>query len=92
MSPASTPSADLVPAGPPSSFPSQLPVILSRAGAAAVFATEGFFFGKSRNAHTRAAYLIAGAAVFKLAESRDLTLSSITPCRVGQYIDGLEHP
>jgi hypothetical protein len=56
MTPHSTPSADLVPAGASSSFPSQLPAILSGAGQAAIFATEEFFFGKIRNAHTRAAY------------------------------------
>jgi len=59
MPPSSKPQPDLVPAGQslPSSFPSQLPLILSRAGQAAVFATEEFFCGRLRNANTRAAYL-----------------------------------
>ncbi|HLK63269.1 MAG TPA: tyrosine-type recombinase/integrase [Bryobacteraceae bacterium] len=89
MTPTSTPSTDLIPAGNSSSFPGQLPVILSQAGPAAIFATEEFFFGKIRNQHTRAAYLIAVRRFFKWAESRDLKLSSITPSHVGQYIDGL---
>jgi len=44
MNPPAKPTTDLVPAAqnPPSSFPSQLPLSLSRAGAAAVFATEEF--------------------------------------------------
>jgi hypothetical protein len=58
MSPPSDLSAKLVPAGQ-SSLPSQLPAILSRAGKAAIFATEEFFYRRIRNEHTRQAYLIA---------------------------------
>ncbi len=72
----------------PSSISHQLP-ILSSAGSAAVFATEEFFFGKLRNAHTRAAYLIAVRKFLKWAEGRGLKLSQITPKDVGIYIDGL---
>src|SRR4051794_1776147 len=73
----------------PSSFPSQLPLILSRAGTAAVFATEEFFFGRIRNEHTRSAYLIAVKKFLQWAETRGLQLGQITPKDVGQYMDGL---
>jgi hypothetical protein len=55
------PEGGLVSAGknPPSFLRSQFPEILRRAGKAAVFAAEEFFFGRIRNEHTRAAYLIA---------------------------------
>jgi hypothetical protein len=90
MNPTFKPSTDLVPAGLPSFFPSLLPLILSRAGSAAVFATEEFFSGRLRNANTRAAYLIAIRRFLKWAESRGLQLQTITPKDVGQYMDGLK--
>src|SRR5579871_4480910 len=91
MSPTSKASSDLVPAGKsrPSSLPSQLPLILYRAGSAAMFATEEFFFGRLRNAHTRQAYLIAVKRFLLWAEGRGLELQQITPKDVGQYMDGL---
>ncbi len=62
MSTAPEPARDLVPAGEnlPSSLRNQLPGIVARAGNAAVFAAEEFFFGRIRNEHTRRAYFIAG--------------------------------
>ena len=91
MKPPPKPPTELVPAGHnlPSSFPSQLPQILSRAGTAAVFATEEFFFGRIRNPHTRSAYLIAVKRFLAWAEAQGLELSQIAPKDVGQYIDGL---
>lgn len=91
MTPSSDPKTELVPAGPNllSSFPSQLPLILSRAGQAAVFATEEFFFGRIRNTHTRSAYLIAVKRFLAWAEGRGLSLSQIAPKDVGIYIDGM---
>jgi integrase/recombinase XerD len=91
MTPASDPSHELVPAGPnqPASFRSQLPDILSRAGAAAVFAAEEFFFGRIRNEHTHAAYLHAIKLFLAWCERRHLELGRITPKDVGQYFDGL---
>jgi len=55
------PSRDLVPAGENrlGALRSQLPEIVARAGKAAIFAAEEFFFGRIRNQHTRAAYLHA---------------------------------
>lgn len=73
----------------PSSLLSQLPEILARAGKAAVFASEEFFFGRIRNDHTRAAYLVAVRRFLKWAEGRGLELTRIAPMDVGQYIDGL---
>ena len=89
----SEPADGLVPAGQnlPSSFRSQLPDILLRGGAAAVFAAEEFFFGRIRNAHTRAAYQVAVKRFLMWAESRNLELSQITPSHVGRYIDGLRN-
>src|SRR3984893_1501600 len=92
MTSPSGPSRDLVPAGQnlPFSIRSQLPEILARAGKAAVFAADEFFFGRIRNAHTRAAYLVAVRRFLKWAEGRGLELRTITPRDVGMYIDGLK--
>src|SRR5579872_3463023 len=81
----------LVPSGQnlPASLRSQLPEILFRAGKAAVFAADEFFFGRIRNEHTRAAYLVAVKRFLLWAERRGLELRTITPRDVGQYIDGL---
>src|SRR5947209_1316942 len=91
MSTPSVPAAGLVPVGqdPPSFLPSQLPEILRRAGKAALFAAEEFFYGRIRNEHTRAAYLIAVRRFLQWAESRGLELVRIAPKDVGQYLDWL---
>jgi integrase/recombinase XerD len=91
MSPTSDPQTDLVPAGSnlPSSLSSQFPEILSRAGKAAVFATDEFFYGRIRNEHTRSAYLIAVKRFLRWAEAGGLELRTVTPRDVGIYIDGL---
>jgi integrase/recombinase XerD len=91
MSPTSDPSADLVPAGQNqiTSLPSQFPEILARAGNAAIFATDEFFYGRLRNEHTRSAYLIAVKRYLAWAEARGLELQRITPRDVGQYMDEL---
>ena len=85
------PSAGLVPAdkNSPSFLRSQLPEILSRAGKAAVFAADEFFYGRIRNEHTRTAYLHAVRQFLGWAEARGLELRQITPRDVGQYLDGL---
>jgi site-specific recombinase XerD len=67
-----------------------LPAILSRAGAAAVFAAEEFFYGKIRNEHTRRAYLIAIRRFLAWAEDQRIELVRLTPKDVGQYMDGLQ--
>ena len=91
MNTPSNPSRALVPAGNnlTDSLHSQLPEILVRAGKAAVFATEEFFFGRIRNEHTRQAYLIAVKRFLAWAEVRGLEMVRIAPKDVGQYLDGL---
>jgi integrase/recombinase XerD len=91
MASPSGPAPGLVPAGQnlPSPFRNQLPEILALAGKTAVFAAEEFFFGRIRNEHTRAAYLVAVRRFLRWAESRGLELAGITPKDVGVYIDGL---
>jgi integrase/recombinase XerD len=93
MSLTSEPRADLVRAGKNQliSLPSQFPAILSRAGNAAMFATDEFFYGRIRNEHTRSAYLIAVKRFLAWAEVRGLELQQIAPKDVGQYIDGLRN-
>jgi site-specific recombinase XerD len=71
------------------SLANQLPEILSRAGQAAVFAADEFFYGRIRNPHTRAAYLHAVKMFLAWAEGRGLELTRIAPKDVGQYFDGL---
>jgi len=66
-----------------------VPAILARAGPAAVFAAEEFFFGRLRNEHTRAAYLRAVRRFLAWAEARGLEMAGIAPGHVGQYFDGL---
>jgi integrase/recombinase XerD len=80
----------LVPAGENlPSLSNQFPEILSRAGQAAIFAAEEFFYGKIRNEHTRAAYLHAVKLFLAWAEARKLELPRIAPKDVGQYFDRL---
>jgi site-specific recombinase XerD len=67
----------------------ELPEIVSRAGGAAIFAAEEFFFGTIRNEHTRKAYLTAIKRFLAWAEKRGLDLVRIAPKDVGQYFNGL---
>jgi len=66
-----------------------LPAILSRAGAAAGFCRQEFSYGKIRNGHTRAAYLIAVRRFLAWAEGRQIELVLIAPKDVSQYLGGL---
>lgn len=93
MNPTSDGEIGLVPTGKNqlASFPSQFLAILSRAGQAAIFATEEFFFGRIRNPHTRSAYLIAVKRFFAWAEARGIELQNIAPKDVGQYMDELRN-
>jgi integrase/recombinase XerD len=85
------PSGELIPTGEnlQATGSNQMPAILQRAGSAAVFAAEEFFFGRIRNPHTRAAYLRAVKQFLAWAETRGLELVKIAPKDVGQYFDGL---
>lgn len=74
----------------PSIHTDELPEIIHRAGSAAVFAAEEFFFGTIRNAHTRRAYLHAVRKFLAWAEKHGGgELVRITPKDVGLYLDGL---
>jgi integrase/recombinase XerD len=66
-----------------------LPDIVRRAGQAAVFAAEEFFYGSIRNEHTRTAYRRAVDRFLAWCELRGLELPRIAPKDVGQYFDGL---
>lgn len=85
----SEPPKDPVPAfgNLPATGAEVLPDIIRRAGKAAVFAAEEFFFGKLRNPHTRAAYLHAVKRFLAWCEQLQLELHQITPKLVGQYLD-----
>ena len=66
-----------------------LPDIVQRAGQAAVFAAEEFYYGSIRNEHTRTAYRRAVDRFLAWCEERGLELARIAPKDVGQYFDGL---
>lgn len=66
-----------------------LPGIVRRAGQAAIFAAEEFFYGAIRNEHTRVAYRRAVDRFLAWCEQRGLELPGIAPKDVGQYFDGL---
>ena len=67
-----------------------MPEIVARAGKAAVFAADEFFFGRIRNEHTRKAYFIAVKRFLTAMEKRGVELVAITPRDVGQYLDQLK--
>jgi site-specific recombinase XerD len=92
MKSTSRPAEGLVPAGQsvPSFLPSQFRILVS-AGKAAAFAAEEFFFGRIRNEHTRAAYLIAVKRFLRWAEACGLELRRVTPANIGAYYDGLRN-
>lgn len=62
---------------------------VARAGQAAVFASEEFFFGTVRNPHTRAAYLTAVRKFLAWGEGQGIALERITPRDAGRYFDQL---
>ncbi len=66
-----------------------LPVLVERAGGAARFAWEEFFYAEHHNRHTQRAYLRAVKAFLGWAEGQGVELAAITPGMVGQYLAGL---
>src|SRR6516165_6640786 len=66
-----------------------LPVLVERAGGAARFAWEEFFYAEHHNRHTQKAYLRAVKAFMAWAEGQGVELAAITPGMVGQYLVGL---
>jgi integrase/recombinase XerD len=74
----------------PSTIMEELPAIIERAGANAVFAAQEFFFGTIRNEHTRRAYLHAVKLFLAWAEKHGGgELVNIAPWHVGQYFEGM---
>jgi integrase/recombinase XerD len=85
-------STELTSSGPSTALVSTaeiLPDIVRRAGLAAVFAAEEFFYGALRNEHTRTAYRRAVNRFLAWCDERGLELTRIAPKDVGQYFDEL---
>ena len=66
-----------------------LPVLVERAGGAARFAWEEFFYAEHHNPHTQKAYMRAVRRFLGWAEGQGVELAAITPGMVGQYLVGL---
>ena len=66
-----------------------LPELVERAGAAARFAWDEFFYAEHHNPHTQKAYLRAVRRFLGWAEGQGVELAAITPGMVGQYLVGL---
>jgi integrase/recombinase XerD len=61
-----------------------LPVLVERAGAAARFAWEEFFYAEHHNPHTQKAYMRAVRLFLAWVEGQGVELAVITPGMVGQ--------
>lgn len=66
-----------------------LPGLVERAGGAACFAWDEFFYAEHHNAHTQKAYLRAVWRFLAWCEGQGAELAAITPGMVGQYLVGL---
>jgi len=66
-----------------------LPELVERAGGAARFAWEEFFYAEHHNPHTQRAYQRAVRLFLAWAEGQGVELAGITPGMVGQYLVGL---
>jgi hypothetical protein len=66
-----------------------LPVLVERAGGAARFAWDEFFYAEHHNRHTQRAYERAVRRFLGWAEGQGVELAAITPGMVGQYLVGL---
>src|SRR5580658_4454685 len=74
----------------PSVIADELPDIIHRAGANAIFAAHEFFFGTIRNEHTRRAYLHAVKLFLSWSEMHGgAELTQIAPWHVGKYFEKL---
>lgn len=67
----------------------ELPSLVERAGGAARFAWDEFFFAEHHNPHTQKAYMRAVKRFLSWCEGQGVELPSITPGMVGQYLVGL---
>ena len=66
-----------------------LPVLVERAGGAARFAWDEFFYAEHHNPHTQKAYMAAVKRFLAWCEGQGVELPTITPGQVGQYLVGL---
>jgi site-specific recombinase XerD len=66
-----------------------LPELIERAGGAARFAWEEFFYPEHHNPHTQRAYQRAVRLFLSWCEGQRVELAAITPGMVGQYLVGL---
>ncbi len=66
-----------------------VPELVERAGGAARFAWEEFFFAEHHNPHTQKAYESAVRRFLAWAEGQGVELASISPGMVGQYVTAL---
>src|SRR5246127_5087107 len=86
-------STALVPVtGCPVAVPRQstgVPEIVARAGGAARFAWDEFFFAEHHNPHTQKAYMAAVRRFLSWCEGQGVELPAITPGMLGQYLVSL---
>ena len=86
-------STEIVPIIPPSVIApaqaSKLPELVERAGGAARFAWDEFFYAEHHNPHTQKAYMAAVRRFLSWCEGQGVELPSIAPGQVGQYLTGL---
>src|SRR3984957_7515004 len=66
-----------------------LPELVERAGGAARFAWDEFFYAEHHNPHTQKAYERAVRWFLSWVEQQGVELVAITPGMVGQYLTGL---
>ena len=74
---------------PPASDRVILPALIERAGGAARFAWDEFFYAEHHNPHTQSAYMRAVKRFLLWAEGQGVDLLAITPGMVGQYLVGV---
>lgn len=67
----------------------QIPAVISEAGASARFAYEEFFFARIRNVHTRRAYQHAVHRFLEWTGQYGLALTGIFPRHMGEYLGGM---
>ncbi len=67
----------------------RLPVLVERAGGAARFAWDEFFYAEHHNKHTQRAYQAAVRRFLAWCEGEGIELASISPGMVGQYLVAL---
>jgi site-specific recombinase XerD len=81
---------EIVPASARTLVPSTLlPALIDRAGPAARFAWDEFFYAEHHNPHTQKAYMAAVKRFLAWAEGEGVELTAISPGMVGQYLTGL---